>query len=68
MIFATTPSGSRTEKLIASGPIGMECPFISVTSPAKKSNCDDAMAVSLTIGVKGLPQSIASIAASSRAF
>jgi hypothetical protein len=68
MIFAITPSGSRIEKLIAPGPMGTECPFISVTSPAKKSSCDDAEAASLIIAVKGLPQSIASIAASSRAF
>jgi hypothetical protein len=32
-------------------------PFISVTSPAKKSSCDDAKAASLIIAVKGLPQS-----------
>jgi hypothetical protein len=41
-IFATTPRGSRTEKLIAPGPMGTECPFISVMSPAKKSSCDAA--------------------------
>jgi hypothetical protein len=34
MMRPTTPRGSRTEKFTASGPIGMEAPFISVTRPA----------------------------------
>ena len=34
MIRPTTPKGSRTEKFTASGPIGIEAPFISVTRPA----------------------------------
>lgn len=35
MMRATTPMGSRTEKLTAPGPMGTELPFISVTRPAK---------------------------------
>ena len=34
MMRPTTPNGSRTEKFTTSGPIGIEAPFISVTSPA----------------------------------
>ena len=34
MMRPTTPKGSRTEKFTASGPIGIEAPFISVTRPA----------------------------------
>ena len=41
MIRATTPSGCRTVTFIRSGPIGIDAPFISVTSPAKKSICED---------------------------
>ncbi len=44
---ATTPTGSRTEKLTACGPIGMESPFISVTRPAKNSNWPAALAASI---------------------
>ncbi len=66
MIRATTPRGSRTEKFTASGPIGMEAPFISVTSPAKNSICPAAIATSPCISVTGLPPSAASSAASSR--
>src|SRR5262249_33979976 len=65
---APTPKGSRTEKLIASGPIGIDAPFISVTKPAKNSICAAAIMASLTISLTGLPQSAASIIASSLAF
>ena len=47
----TTPSGSRTEKLTTSGPIGIEAPFISVTKPAKNSICAAAIMASLTISL-----------------
>ena len=60
-----TPRGSRTEKFTASGPIGTDEPFISVTSPAKNSVCAAATMASLTISRTGLPQSAASIIASS---
>src|SRR5712691_5882880 len=33
MMRPTTPKGSRTEKFTASGPIGIEAPFISVATP-----------------------------------
>ncbi len=62
---ATTPSGSRTEKFTASGPIGIEAPFISVTSPAKKSICAAAFSASACISCTGLPPSAASRKASS---
>ena len=58
---ATTPSGSRTEKLTTSGPIGIDAPFISVTSPAKKSSCAAATFASLAISRTGLPPFAASI-------
>ena len=65
MMRPTTPRGSRTEKLTTSGPIGIESPFISVTRPAKNSICAAAIMASLTISCTGLPQSAASIIASS---
>ena len=68
MMRPTTPIGSRTEKFTASGPIGMVAPFISVTNPAKKSSCAAAIMASLTISRTGLPQSAASIIASSPAL
>jgi hypothetical protein len=43
-------------------------PFISVTKPAKNSICAAAIMASLTISLTGLPQSAASIIASSLAF
>ena len=64
----TTPSGSRTEKLSASGPMGIEAPFISVTRPAKNSICAAAIVASRIISATGLPQSAASIMASSPAL
>jgi hypothetical protein len=66
MIRATTPSGSRTDTFIRPGPIGMLAPFISVTSPAKKSICAAATSASPIIARTGFPQSIASSVASSR--
>ena len=68
MMRPTTPKGSRTEKLTTSGPIGIDEPFISVTKPAKNSICAAAIMASLTISRTGLPQSAASIMASSLAF
>ncbi len=65
MMRATTPRGSRTEKLTTPGPIGTDEPFISVTRPAKNSVCAAATMASLTISATGLPQSAASIMASS---
>ena len=67
MIRATTPIGSRIEKFTAPGPIGIEAPFISVTKPAKNSICAAATMTSPTISRTGLPQSAASISASSPA-
>ena len=46
MMRPTTPIGSRTEKFTASGPIGIEAPFISVTKPAKNSICAAAIMAS----------------------
>ena len=43
----------------------MDAPFISVTKPAKNSICAAAIIASLTISLTGLPQSAASIIASS---
>ena len=47
MMRPTTPRGSRTEKFTTSGPIGIDEPFISVTSPAKNSVCAAAIIASL---------------------
>ncbi len=62
---ATTPKGSRTEKFTASGPMGIEAPFISVTRPAKKSSWAAPASASAIISETGLPQSAASSRASS---
>ena len=66
MIRATTPRGSLIEKFSRPGAAGTEVPFISVTSPAKKSSIAAAASASPSISVTGLPPSAASSNASSR--
>ena len=68
MMRATMPKGSRTENENSPGPMGTECPFISVTNPAKKSSCDAAISTSMIKSRHGFPPVAASISASSLAF
>src|SRR5210317_52023 len=67
MILATTPRGSRTEKLIRSSEPGNDSPLISVARPANRSITARLIFISICMPLYGLPESIASSLANSSA-